>query len=37
MNDYNLTEILEYIDPSTCSYQEDKRRYGTKTRGIYGI
>jgi RecA-family ATPase len=22
MNDYNLTEILEYIDPSTCSYQE---------------
>ena len=24
MNDYNLTEILEYIDPSTCSYQEWK-------------
>ena len=22
MNDYNLTEILEYIDPSTCSDQE---------------
>ena len=22
MNDYNLTEILEYIEPSTCSYQE---------------
>lgn len=22
MNDYNLTEILEYIDQSTCSYQE---------------
>lgn len=22
MNDYNLIEILEYIDPSTCSYQE---------------
>ena len=22
MNDYNLTKILEYIDPSTCSYQE---------------
>ncbi len=22
MNDYNLTEILEYIDPATCSYQE---------------
>lgn len=22
MNDYNLTEILEYIDPLTCSYQE---------------
>lgn len=22
MNDYNLTEILKYIDPSTCSYQE---------------
>ena len=22
MNDYNLTEILEYIDPSTCSYPE---------------
>ena len=22
MNDYNLTEILEYIDPSTYSYQE---------------
>lgn len=22
MNDYNLTDILEYIDPSTCSYQE---------------